>query len=370
MTDNLQENISYYDRVYGKIVIDEPVILELIGCSALQRLKEIDQSGHFEPFYPGTFQSRFEHSAGVYFLLKKYGAPLAEQIAGLIHDVSHSAFSHCIDYVMEDADPARQNHQDNIFERFIKKTSIPRIVKKYGFDIDYILNDKNFPLKESNLPDLCADRIDYSLRTARVFHEIDSAKYFLDKLHAKNGKWFFADKKSAKEFAILFSKLNSNYYAGFLSAVMFASVGGYLRYSLDRGYINKSDLYTTDRQVLQKIARHHKSDRHLRELLNRMDNKSAFKNSAADHDDLIVCKSRAVDPLFKYDRKLVKLSKADKSWTKVLKKETKPKTYFIKFGRRWQTPQKAIAGKISLTFVSLAFITTVAITFYLLLSGR
>jgi len=94
--------MKYKDRIYGEFKIAEPVILELIASKAMERLKEIDQAGYFEPYYPGTAHSRFEHSVGVYLLLKMFGAPIHEQIAGLIHDVSHSAFSHCVDYALDE----------------------------------------------------------------------------------------------------------------------------------------------------------------------------------------------------------------------------------------------------------------------------
>ena len=60
----------YSDRVYGKVEISEPVILELISCPAMQRLKKIDQAGYFHPYFPGTQHTRYEHSLGVYILLK------------------------------------------------------------------------------------------------------------------------------------------------------------------------------------------------------------------------------------------------------------------------------------------------------------
>jgi len=161
--------MKYTDRVYGDFEIEEPVILELINSKTLQRLKGIDQSGYFEPYFPGTAHSRFEHSIGVYLLLKMYGASLEEQIAGLIHDISHSAFSHCIDYVLDAGSEKEQTHQDNVFDEFVRKSEVPGIFKKSNLDLEYILNDKNFPLKEKDLPNLCADRIDYSLRTAIVF---------------------------------------------------------------------------------------------------------------------------------------------------------------------------------------------------------
>ena len=270
--------MKYADRVYGNFKITEPVILELITSPTLKRLKQIDQAGYFEPHFPGTAHSRFEHSVGVCLLLKMYGAPIEEQIAGLIHSVSHSAFSHCIDYVLDVGSEKEHDHQDNIFGDYVRKSEIPRILKKYNLDLEYILDDKNFPLKETDLPDLCADRIDYSLRTAIVFKEIRNGKYFIDNLTAKDGKWIFKDFESARKYAELFLKLNINYYAGLPSAVMFRTVGDYLRYALSKEYISETDLYTTDKIVLTKIEPHIKSDSKLSLLFERMNNEIKICN--------------------------------------------------------------------------------------------
>lgn len=321
------------DRVYGDVEISEPVLLEIINSPALQRLKDIDQAGYFEPYFPGTCHSRFEHSVGVCSLLKKYGAPIEEQIAGLIHDISHSAFSHCIDYVLDVGSEKEHDHQDNIFDEFVKKSDIPAILKKYNFNLDYILNDENFPLKERNLPDLCADRIDYSLRTARVFKEIENADYFLGNLTVKNGSWIFKNFESAKKYAELFIKLNSAYYTGLPSAVMFRTVGDYLRYALSKKYISEADLYTTDKIVLSKIKSHHKEEEQLKLLFDRMNNKICFRNDPHDFDSEVFCKSRVVDPLYRHNGKIKRVSQIESSWNIILKKESKPKHYFIKFER-------------------------------------
>ena len=323
--------MEYNDRVYGKTEIADPVILELMGCPALRRLKSIDQWGNFSPFYPGMGLTRFEHSVGVYLLLKRYGASIEEQVAGLIHDVSHAAFSHCVDYVLANGSQVDQTHQDNIFDEFVRKSEIPAILAKFDFDLDYILNETNFPLKENDLPDLCADRIDYSLRSAMVFGEIKNADQFLDGLRAQNGKWFFRDFESAKAYAELFRRLNAKYYSSLISAVMFQTVGDCLRYALGRGYIDEGDLYSTDDEVLAKVSKFSTQDEDLRQLFDRMNRKDGFKNDPDDYDAEISCKSRMVDPLFDDAGKLRRASDADSEWKNNFAAEFKQKTYFIKF---------------------------------------
>ncbi len=325
--------MKYTDRVYGDVDIYEPALVEIIHSPTLQRLKDIDQAGYQEPYFPGTKHSRFEHSMGVCLLLQKYGASIEEQIAGLIHDVSHSAFSHCIDYVLDVGSEKEHNHQDNIFDDYVKRSDIPAILKKYNFDLDYVLNDKNFPLKEKELPDLCADRIDYSLRTARVFGEIETAQYFLDNLTAENGNWIFRNFESAKKYAELFLKLNTDYYAGLPTAVMFRTVGDYLRYALSKRYISETDLYTTDKIILSKIEPYHKNDERLKLLFDRMNNKIGFRNDPDNFDGEVFCKSRVVDPLCRHNGEIKKVSQIDPSWGIILKEESRPKHYFIKFER-------------------------------------
>ena len=322
-----------FDLLYGKIEIKEPVILELINAPSLVRLKEIDQAGYSSPFLKKKCHSRFDHSVGVMILLRKFGASLEEQIAGLIHDVSHSVFSHCIDYVLDEGSEKKHSWQDSVFEIFVKNSEIPKILKKHHLNLDFILNDKNFPLKERELPDLCADRIDYSLRTAYHYDEIDfkTLNYFLENLKTKDKFWVFKNFKSAKKYGELFLKLNRKYYAGFLSAVMFKTTGDCLKYALKKGYLLKNDFFKTDKEVLKKIKENLKKDSILKLLFERMEGKIKIKNNPKNYDASCFCKSRIVDPLFEEKGILKRLSQVDRNWKKILTDELKPKQYFLKF---------------------------------------
>lgn len=331
----------YQDRIYGEIKIEEPVVLKLIESKPIQRLKNIDQAGYPPLYYnPRSLpvseisHTRFEHSLGVYYLLRKFGAPLEEQIAGLIHDVSHSAFSHCIDYVLDSGSEKEHSHQDNIFNSFIEASEIPNIFKEYQIDLKYVLNKDNLPILEKLLPDLCADRIDYSLRTAIIFKEIipQELNYFSDNLSIESNYWVFRNLESARKYGKLFLKLNVLYFAGIWSAVMFRTVGDVLKYALERKYISEDDLYSTDSEVLNKIKQNLK-DKKLKLFFDRMNNKIRFENNPNNYDAHVFCKSRIVNPLFKENGGVKRLSEADAQWKEVVEKEMKPKEYFIKFER-------------------------------------
>jgi uncharacterized protein len=333
--------MNYEDRVYGPCTIEEPVILELINSPCMQRLKEIDQGG-YRPLWVkpevtcGQYDhSRFAHSVGVFLLLRTYRAPLEEQIAGLLHDVSHSAFSHCIDYVFDESCQKKHNHQDAIFESYVKKSEIPSILKKHGFTLDDILDDSHFPLKEKTLPDLCADRIDYSLRTAVIFEEMTSheVKTLLHHLTVEEKKWVFTTFEYAKQYAELFLRLNRVHFSGFSSAVMFSSVGECLKYACHKSYITKDDLYTTDTAVLTKLKRHIGEDEKFDTLWLRMNNKIQAFNSQDGDATEVFCKSRMVDPLFKDPQGPLRVSEKDSSWIKIIKEELQPRRYFISYSK-------------------------------------
>jgi HD superfamily phosphohydrolase len=332
--------MEYRDRVYGKFEIEEPVMLELIAAPELQRLRGIDQAG-YGPFWMEEYgipeetyeHSRFSHSVGVMLLLKRYGASLEEQVAGLIHDVSHTAFSHCTEYALSGGNGGGQDSQDRSHERFVRGSYIPAILEKFGLDLDHILDDKNFPLKETSLPDLCADRIDYVLRDAIVYKQSDEdgVRYLLDNLRAEDGIWSFASLESAERFAELFFRMNNECYAGIVSARMFCAVGDFVKHALEKGYISLEDLEGEDESVVKKAMMNSGGDKGLEILFARMENRVVGFDDPQKGGRHIVCKSRAVDSLFSDEGRLRRLSDAKPEWKEIMMAEKKPKEYYVKF---------------------------------------
>ncbi|MBT2664897.1 hypothetical protein J7J00_05270 [Bacillus sp. ISL-4] len=119
------------DSIYGKYIV-EGVLEELILSIPVQRLKGIHQGGASYLVNEKWDVTRFDHSPGVMLLIKALAGSLEEQIAGLLHAVSHTAFSHVIDFVLDCKD---EDYHEKIYEHVIMESEIPFILKKYGYDI-------------------------------------------------------------------------------------------------------------------------------------------------------------------------------------------------------------------------------------------
>jgi HD superfamily phosphohydrolase len=324
--------MKYKDKIYGKCKIEEKIILDIIREPIFERLKGIDQAGYFEVYFPGTKHSRFEHSVGCYLLLKRYNASLKEQIAGLIHDVSHSAFSHTADYVFAQGRGADHNYQDDIFVDFVYKTNIVRILEEYGYNVDEILNEDNFPLQETQLPNLCADRIDYSLRGMTVYNIADKGtiENILKSLRVIDNEWVFDNFDIALQYAQLFKKLNDIYYSNKETAAMFLRTSKWIKYAIQKEYISHRDLFTTDEEVIKKINIYLNEDVKLQELWNEMNNSQIECGKNDKEGEKVIVKSRVVDPLVIINGNIKHISILDKDWFKSVQEDKVPKTYYIR----------------------------------------
>src|SRR5205823_3063390 len=92
--------------------------------------------------------SRFEHSVGVMGLLALLGAPLEERVAGLLHDVPHTAFSHTVDVLFP-------NEEHNYHKRFhaavVMGSTIPAVLETYRIPLRAALEPGRYPHLEQPL---------------------------------------------------------------------------------------------------------------------------------------------------------------------------------------------------------------------------
>lgn len=177
---------------YGVFEVEEPVLLELIESPAFQRLKQIHQYG--VAFYTTHSENytRYDHSLGVFALLRQQACSLDEQIAGLLHDASHTAFSHVGDWIFH-LENQEKDYQNLTHGDYLEKSGLGNILSKYGYSIDQIQPKQElFPALEQPLPALCADRLDYNLQGAyyRGFITKDEATQLFHDMRYADGDWF------------------------------------------------------------------------------------------------------------------------------------------------------------------------------------
>ena len=188
-----------YDSVYGPHRIMDHVLIDLMSSRAVQRLRGIAQFGVPDELYHLNGFSRYDHSVGVMVLLDKLDAGLREKVAGLLHDISHTAFSHVIDWVFDNQHS--EDFQDTMISRFMDSPEVRGILERYGYDSRDFHDLRKFTLLEQEIPDLCADRIDYLLREMKLNGQDLEIKEFLSALVNVDGRVYVKGEKTALRMA-------------------------------------------------------------------------------------------------------------------------------------------------------------------------
>lgn len=238
------------DLLYGNVEL--PAVFEdLLASATMKRLAGIHQSGAIFLVNPDLSHSRLEHSIGVMLLIRRLGGTELEQIAGLIHDASHTAFSHVGDYVFQNRE---ENYHEEMFAEILMSSDIPEILVKHGYHLDQIL-DGSFPILEQPLPHLCADRLDYTLRDALHAGLINrpAAKLFLEHIRLDEGKLVVTDVDQVNWINELFERLNNEVFNHPLHLYANQQMAVLIRDFLKNGFLNESDLFKDDTFLLNKI---------------------------------------------------------------------------------------------------------------------
>lgn len=237
------------DIIYGNFEV-QPVIAELINSKPFQRLKSVHQGGAIFLVDPSVKLTRYEHSIGVYFLVKKFGGSIEEQIAALLHDVSHTAFSHVTDYVFENRN---EDYHELIFHEVINQSEIPAILEKHGFDISILESDETYTILEKPLPDLCADRLDYTLRDLFHIQRITLAEInaFLGDIVIFRNQMAVSSQEMADWITQQFKVLNEEHFSKKEHVYANTKLAELLRHALKEGTIEERDFWKDDFQLLE-----------------------------------------------------------------------------------------------------------------------
>ncbi len=303
--------------LYATLKITDPRIIGLVQSQAFKRLRDVRQYGIDAIVLPKRKNSanynRAVHSMGVYYLLHHFGAPFEEQVAGLLHDASHTAFSHGGDQIFRHKD-GKDSYQDLNHIRFLSSTDIPQILQRYGLTLNGI-DHKNaaFTCLEQPLPDICADRLEYNLAGGILEGLItrQEARDMLNHLKFENNRWYFTDADHAQKFARI-SLWHTEHLWG-------AQMGSYVSHELALAIQKAFEIdiltpeeiiYGTDDVVWQKLCscKNAQINYHVHNLLN------AYNHEAEINQQPRKNKFRGINPWVLVEGSFKRLTEIDKDF--------------------------------------------------------
>ncbi|MGH0587812.1 HD domain-containing protein [Bacillus mycoides] len=240
------------DVIYGEFKVDK-VLEELILSKPVQRLKGVHQAGACYLMNEKWNVTRFDHSVGAMLLIKKLGGSVEEQIAGLLHDVSHTAFSHVIDYVF---DNENESYHEEIFSSVVKNSEIPAILSKHGYNYeDILLDDSKWTLLEKSAPELCADRVDYTLRDMFTYGYIslEEVHSFLEDVIEVDGKMVLQNIEIAEWFTKTYYKEVIDFFMKPMNIYGNDMLAKTLKLALHKKIIHPDDFLLEDHELITKL---------------------------------------------------------------------------------------------------------------------
>lgn len=286
--------MDYDDVVFGRERITEPVLLDLIQSAAVQRLRQVLQHGISGLIGVTQPVTRFDHSLGVMLLVRRLGAPLAEQIAALLHDVSHTAFSHVIDYVVAGHDS--QSYHDEMKAQYMAGTDLPPLLARHGYDWHDFLDEAAFPLLEQPAPRLCADRLDYFLRDSLELRLSTPAgvRHVLQHLVVHQGRIMVDDLAVARWLAYTYIAADEASWANFREVGLYELAALAIQRGLALGVITEADFWGVDEVVWARL--HAQPDAVLQRLLAQVTPDTRFAWDEVNPTFRVSTKLRTIDP--------------------------------------------------------------------------
>ena len=243
--------------IYGDFEVTEPVLIELFNSPIMERIKYVRQYGVLDYVVKQKKEyTRYEHCVGVWALLRMYGAPLEEQIAGLLHDASHTVFSHVADMLFAHQ-PKDTAYQDDIHEWYLKEMGIDVLLSRYNISLDAVLPKSGVHrMLEQDLPDICADRLEYNLQAGILTNMLTTEDIANILAHTRyaNGIWFFVDTACAKKLALVSLFNTEHVWGGLANQFIYTWTVHALNRAMHIGLLSLDDIhFSIDPMVWDKL---------------------------------------------------------------------------------------------------------------------
>ena len=158
------------DPVHGYISLDEDEV-GVLDTYPVQRLRRIIQLPFVYLVYPGARHTRFDHSLGCMYLAGEFAERLGFdehrrkvlRLAGLLHDLGHTPYSHLLEPLLEEAGTTHEEMTIKIME---DDRELREAVKRCGVSVDEVIDVLRGEGAESAIISgpMDADKLDFLMR--------------------------------------------------------------------------------------------------------------------------------------------------------------------------------------------------------------
>ena len=194
LNEHSQTKKSFDIEEYYKILCPEfPNFLKkYIELPIMQRLSGIGLlcGTDWTSLYKNRFfYSRLDHSVGVALIIWNFTKDKTQAIAGLLHDVSTTVFSHVSDFRKGDA-LTQTSTEEPTTKMILSDSALCKLLESDGIEPKDVVDYHIYPIADNEIPSLSADRLEYmypsglALDGSWTFEEI--AKTYNDLIILKN----------------------------------------------------------------------------------------------------------------------------------------------------------------------------------------
>ena len=158
------------DPVHGYISLGEDEV-GVLDTYPVQRLRRIIQLPFVHLVYPGARHTRFDHSLGCMYLAGEFSERLGFdehrrkilRLAGLLHDLGHTPYSHLLEPLLEEAGTTHEEMTIKIME---DDRELREAVKRCGVSVDEVIDVLRGEGAESAIISgpMDADKLDFLMR--------------------------------------------------------------------------------------------------------------------------------------------------------------------------------------------------------------
>lgn len=250
LTTNKDASMLQMSTMYGPIQLSAK-IAALLDSSLVSRLKQVRQNGCAYLVDPRLSANRFDHSLGLVALAQLLKADESVQIAALLHDISHTAFSHLGDIVFANK---KQDFHEVMYKKFMQSDVALKTIETFGLspkELDY----HAIPLIKGK--SLTIDRLDYCIRDLLAQNRICQAEYASivhNLVVDETGEIRCKDLDTARLIFTKFIEANTAIYFDPRIEAASIAMATLLQSMLKEQVITADEFFTTDGYILEKLG--------------------------------------------------------------------------------------------------------------------